>query len=130
MAAETLVRLRKVDEGGYKATVEVLVVEWSDPQNQIKPLTNYLELKILQLHTMPRLAIEAARMWTDLDDGRKYIERRGAKLASWEGVGDEITVRKKEVTKLVTSVTPAQHHHFSMFVLARTRGVKMELLWE
>lgn len=66
-----------------------------------------MESKSLELQTTPGLVTEAARLWQKLFTAQKEIESRGAKLVSLKKINDEITILKKNVRKLLLSVTRA-----------------------
>lgn len=74
---------------------------------------NDLKSESLELQTIPGFVPDAAQSRGKLSESRKYIKMRVPKLAFSKEVEDEITIMKKEVTKLPSSVTKVTEHHLA-----------------
>lgn len=94
------------------------------------PLVNDLKSKGLELQTIPGLVTKTARLLRELYEARKEIENHVAKRASLKEFSDESTVVKKEVSKLLSSVTKLREHRFVKDALTRQQESEMELLKE
>lgn len=73
--ADILVDVQNIHDDGRKGTLETHEAKWGGLRQRVTCLTNRLESKSKDLHTIPGLVMEAARLWQEFSEAGKEAER-------------------------------------------------------